>query len=72
VNEEPPPLQPELVRGFVAKARGDLEGVTELLGPPRDPLLEHAKVGREQARAVVELLGRREDVEELDVEPVRG
>jgi hypothetical protein len=143
VNEQPPPLEPELVRDFVAKAHGDLAGVTELLesqptlanaswdwgggdwetglgaaahmgrrdialfllergarmdvfaaamlgeteivramlraspdlreahGPHGIPLLDHAKAGGEQARAVVELLGRREDVEELDVEPVR-
>jgi hypothetical protein len=144
VNEQPPPLEPELVRDFVAKAHGDLESVTQLLesepalvnaswdwgggdwetglgaaahmgrrdialfllergarmdvfaaamlgeteivramlgaspelrearGPHGIPLLDHAKAGGEQAHAVVELLGRREDVEELDVEPVRG
>ena len=31
MNEQPPPLSSELVRDFVAKAHGDLDGVTELL-----------------------------------------
>jgi hypothetical protein len=31
MNQQPPPLNSELVRDFVAKAHGDLDGVTELL-----------------------------------------
>jgi hypothetical protein len=31
MNAQPPPLSPELVRDFVAKAHGDLDAVRELL-----------------------------------------
>jgi hypothetical protein len=31
MNQQPPPLNPELVRDFVAKAHSDLDGVTKLL-----------------------------------------
>jgi hypothetical protein len=67
---------------FAAAMLGELEIVRAMLatfpelrearGPHGIPLLEHAKAGGDEARAVVGLLGGREDVEELDVEPVRG